>query len=111
MRQGRSWVVAALAAGGLAARPALAEMPKLVVAESGGAFFNILEYVARDKSYFQAEGADPDIVVVQSGARQGAALMGGSVDVAPMGFQLVVQAGAKGGDLVAVATTYDIFPI
>jgi len=110
MRRALSWILIGVALGCLA-RTAAAETPKVVVAEAGGAFFNILEYVARDKGYFQAEGADPDIVTVQSGARQVAALMGGSVDVAPMGFQLVVQAGAKGGDLVAVATTYNIFPI
>ena len=113
MRRSKSWGLAALAVSALwIGHPAdAAERPSLVVAESGGAFFNILEYIARDKGYFQEQGTDPDIVVVQSGARQVAALMGGSVDVAPMGFQLVVQAGAKGGDLVAVATTYDIFPI
>src|ERR1700743_1414989 len=111
MRRSKSWSLAVLAASALwiSGPAAAAEQPSLVVAESGGAFFNILEYIARDKGFFREQGVDPDIVVVQSGARQVAALMGGSVDVAPMGFQLVVQAGSKGGDLVAVATTYDIF--
>jgi NitT/TauT family transport system substrate-binding protein len=113
MRRSKSWSLAVLAASALwiSGPAAAAERPSLVVAESGGAFFNILEYIARDKGFFREQGVDPDIVVVQSGARQVAALMGGSVDVAPMGFQLVVQAASKGGDLVAVATTYDIFPI
>lgn len=91
-----------------AAQPAL---QKLTLVIGGRAFFYIVHYIAQDAGFFKEEGLDVDTINVLTGPQQVAAVMSGSADVAPVGLQVVVQAYAKGGDIVAVSTCYNMFPI
>jgi NitT/TauT family transport system substrate-binding protein len=114
----RVWAKAAVAvlfvamvagtAPGAEAAPAL---QKLTLVIGGRAFFYIVHYIAQDAGFFKEEGLDVDTVNVLTGPQQVAAVMGGSADVSPVGLQVVVQAYAKGGDIVAVSTCYNMFPI
>ncbi|MBV8652029.1 MAG: ABC transporter substrate-binding protein [Alphaproteobacteria bacterium] len=101
----------ALAVAGAAPCAAAAPLQKLTLVIGGRAFFYIVHYIAQDAGFFKEEGLDVDTVNVLTGPQQVAAVMGGSADVAPVGLQVVVQAYAKGGDIVAVSTCYNMFPI
>ena len=60
---------------------------------------------------YAQEGYDLDSVNVSSGPRQVASIMSGSVDVAPLGLQLVVTAAQRGGNIIAVCAGYNILPM
>src|SRR5580704_2182219 len=100
--------LAATAPAPAAAQPAL---QKLTLVIGGRAFFYIVHYIAQDAGFFKEEGLDVDTISVLTGPQQVAAVMSGSADVAPVGLQVVVQAYARGGDIVAVSTCYNMFPI
>jgi NitT/TauT family transport system substrate-binding protein len=104
-------IAAALA--GMAPNPAAAAQPlqKLTLVIGGRAFFYIVHYIAQDAGFFKEEGLDVDTINVLTGPQEVAAVMSGSADVAPVGLQVVVQAYAQGGDIVAVSTCYNMFPI
>jgi NitT/TauT family transport system substrate-binding protein len=101
----------AVAVAGAAPCAMAAPLQKLTLVIGGRAFFYIVHYIAQDAGFFKEEGLDVDTVNVLTGPQQVAAVMGGSADVAPVGLQVVVQAYAKGGDIVAVSTCYNMFPI
>src|SRR5882724_8216546 len=105
-------VVAAIATG-IIAPSAVAQTArqKLSICMGPGAFFYVVHYVAEGGGYFSGEGLDTETTEVNSGPAQVAAIMGGSVDVGPLGLQLVVQATQRGGDMVALSTGYNNFPI
>jgi NitT/TauT family transport system substrate-binding protein len=114
----RIWVGSATALMIAAALAATAPVPaaaqplqKLTLVIGGRAFFYIVHYIAQDAGFFKEEGLDVDTVNVLTGPQEVAAVMSGSADVAPVGLQVVVQAYAKGGDIVAVSTCYNAFPI
>lgn len=92
-----------------APRPAAAE--KMTVALGSGAFFFTLHYIADAGGMFREQGLEVESVDLTTGPRQTAAVMGGSVDAAMEGLQLVVQAVMRGGDIVAISTGYNIMPI
>lgn len=84
---------------------------KVTFVMAGDALFNIVQYVAEDGGFLRNEGVVPDIVNVVGGPRQVAAILGKSADVAPLGFPSVVNAASQGGEIVAIATTYDVLSI
>lgn len=90
-------------------RPAAAE--KMTVALGSGAFFFTLQYIADAGGFFKEQGLEVETVDLTTGPRQTAAVMGGSVDGAMQGLQLVVQAVMRGGDIVAISTGYNVMPI
>ena len=102
-------IVAAMT-GGLC-KPTAAEPQKLTICMGPGAFFYIIHYVAEGGGFFKEEGLTTETIDVPSGPAQVAAIMGGSVDVGPLGLQLVVQASAQGGDMVAISAGYNAYPI
>jgi NitT/TauT family transport system substrate-binding protein len=113
----RTWArsaAALLIAVGLAATTpgrAAAEPQKLMICMGPGAFFYVIHYIAEGGGFFKEEGLTTETIDVPSGPAQVAAIMGGSVDVGPLGLQLVVQATAQGGDMVAISAGYNFYPI
>jgi len=90
---------------------AAAAPQKLTICMGPGAFFYIIHYIAEGGGFFKEEGLTTETIDVPSGPAQVAAIMGGSVDVGPLGLQLVVQATAQGGDMVAISAGYNAYPI
>lgn len=84
---------------------------KLKVAIGASGLYFLTHFVAEAGGFFKREGLDLDTIDVTTGPRQVAAIMGGSVDMAPLGLQLVIQATSRGGDIVALSTGYDILPM
>jgi NitT/TauT family transport system substrate-binding protein len=107
-------VMLLLAALALAAsRPADAEdkLQKVTIAFAGKGMSFIMQYVAMGAGYYKDEGLEPDIVDVSSGTRQAAAVMGGSADFTQLGLPHTLRAVARGGDLVAIGSGFDKYPI
>jgi NitT/TauT family transport system substrate-binding protein len=109
-------IVAALFASMLTlttTKPAGAEekLQQVTIAFAGKGMSFIMQYVAMGAGYYKDEGLQPDIVDVSSGTRQAAAVMGGSADFTQLGLPHTLRAVARGGDLVAIATGFDKYPI
>ena len=104
MRGALAKCVAVLCVAGLiaasTARGAEAQTPeKLKVAIGAAGLYFIVHFVAEGAGFFKKEGLELDTVDVTTGPRQVAAVMGGSVDIAPLGLQLVIQATSRGGSI------------
>jgi NitT/TauT family transport system substrate-binding protein len=103
--------IAGLIAAG-AGRSAVAQAPeKLKVAIGAAGLYFVVHFVAEGAGFFKKEGLELDTVDVTTGPRQVAAVMGGSVDIAPLGLQLVIQATSRGGSIIALSTGYSILPM
>ena len=102
-------VLLACAGATLFAPPASAE--KLTIALAGKGMSFILQYVAIGGGFYKQEGLDPDPVDVASGTRQAAAVMGGSAEITQVGFAHTIHAVGRGGSLVAISTSFDMYPI
>jgi sulfonate transport system substrate-binding protein len=101
-----------LALGAIAPRPAAADEPqKLTIAFAGKGMSFLLQYIAIGAGYYQQEGLAPEQVDVSSGTRQAAAVMGGSADITQLGFAHTMHAVGRGGQLVAICTGFDVYPI
>lgn len=116
MRKAMAKLVAILCVAGLivagAGRSAEAQAPeKLKVAIGAAGLYFIVHFVAEGAGFFKKEGLELDTVDVTTGPRQVAAVMGGSVDIAPLGLQLVIQATSRGGSIIALSTGYSILPM
>ena len=93
-------------------RDATGQAPeKLKVAIGASGLYFLVHFVAEGAGFFKEEGLELDTIDVTTGPRQVAAVMGGSVDIAPLGLQLVIQATSRGGSIVAVSSGYDILPM
>jgi NitT/TauT family transport system substrate-binding protein len=84
---------------------------KLKVAIGAAGLYFLIHFIAEGGGFFKEEGLELDTIDVTTGPRQVAAVMGGSVDIAPLGLQLVIQAQSRGGDMVAISAGYDILPM
>jgi NitT/TauT family transport system substrate-binding protein len=116
MREAVAKLVATLCVAGLIAagtpRSVEAQTPeKLKVAIGAAGLYFIVHFVAEGAGFFKKEGLELDTVDVTTGPRQVAAVMGGSVDIAPLGLQLVIQATSRGGSIIAISTGYSILPM
>jgi len=102
-----------IAPGMTSGRQAVAEPApqKVTIALAGKGMSFILQYVALSAGLYKAEGLEPDTVDVSSGTRQAAAVMGGSADFTQLGMPHTLRAVARGGDLVAIGTGFDMYPI
>jgi NitT/TauT family transport system substrate-binding protein len=98
-------VLATLAAQAVLAQPAL---QKATIAWGGDGMQNMIADIAIRAGYFKDEGIALDIINVNSGTLQAAALLGGTADFAAMGMTTVLNVREKGGDVVAVGTVYDV---
>src|SRR5215469_2179073 len=102
----------ALAFGASFARPAAAEdLQKVTIAFAGKGMSFLLQYIAIGGGFYQQEGIEPESVDVTSGTRQAAAVMGGSAEITQVGFAHTMHAVGRGGQLVGIATAFDVYPI
>lgn len=100
------WMAVSLAS---AANAQTSQKIKVAIGASG--LYFITHFVAEGGGFFKKEGYELDTIDVTTGPRQVAAVMGGSVDIAPLGLQLVVQATSRGGNIVALSQGYTILPM
>ena len=84
---------------------------KVVLVMSGGGFYYLPHFIAEAAGFYAAEGLDPEVVNVPSGKQIMAAIVGGSGDVGLVGLQHYADVVAQGGDVVALGTLYDIYPM
>jgi NitT/TauT family transport system substrate-binding protein len=87
------------------------KLQKVTIAFAGKGMSFIMQYVAIGAGFYKDEGLEPDTVDVSSGTRQAAAVMGGSADFTQLGMPHTLRAVAHGGDLVAIASGFDKYPI
>jgi ABC-type nitrate/sulfonate/bicarbonate transport system substrate-binding protein len=66
---------------------------------------NIIIYVAKEAGLFEKYGLDAEIVVVQGSGVASKAMIGGSLDVAPVATPTVISANLAGADLTILAHT------
>lgn len=96
---------------GLAEHPAEAQqkLEKITITSGGEGMHYFPIYVARGAGFFKEEGLDAEWVNVNSGSRQAASIMGGSAEITPLGLYHVVESHAQGGNLVAIASLFDVY--
>lgn len=105
-------IAATTAAAGILPRRAIAQPLKRVTIALGGDGLHISAiHIPIARGYFRDEGIDVEIVDVNSGPRQVAAILGGSALFGPLGLIQVIKATAEGGAMVAAANLFGILDI
>jgi NitT/TauT family transport system substrate-binding protein len=66
---------------------------------------NIIIFVAKEAGLFEKYGLDAEIVVVQGSGVASKAMIGGSLDIAPVATPTVISANLAGADLTILAHT------
>lgn len=66
---------------------------------------NIITFVAREAGLFEKYGLDAEVVVVQGSGVASKAMIGGSLDIAPVATPTVLSADLAGADLTILAHT------
>jgi NitT/TauT family transport system substrate-binding protein len=84
---------------------------KVTITYGGDGMHYFPIYLARAAGFFAEEGIDVDWVNVNSGTRQAASIMGGSADLSPAALIHVIASASKGGDLVAIASLFDVYAV
>lgn len=98
--------VAVAAFGLLAAASAQQPLKKIVMAAGGDGLHYSAIHIADRAGFFKEEGLQLEIVDVNSGPRQTAALMGGSALFAPLGLIHEIKIISEGGNLVAASNLF-----
>jgi NitT/TauT family transport system substrate-binding protein len=88
--------------------PVFAQQPltKVVMAAGGDGLHYSAIHIANAAGFFKEEGLELEIVDVNSGPRQAAALMGGSALFAPLGMIHEIKIITEGGSLVAASNLF-----
>ena len=109
----RTGVLAVLALFAIGAAPAGAQpaLQKVTISVAGVGMYYMVEYIAIDGGFYKKEGLDVEAVDVGSGTRQAAAIMGGSAELSALGIGHMLNSAARGGDLVAISSCYNAFPM
>ncbi|HZQ59941.1 MAG TPA: ABC transporter substrate-binding protein [Casimicrobiaceae bacterium] len=97
----------------LVAPCATAQQPlkKITIALGGDGLHISAIHIPIAKGYFREEGLEVELVDVNSGPRQVAAIMGGSALFGPLGLIQVIKANAEGGSLAAAANLFGILDL
>jgi NitT/TauT family transport system substrate-binding protein len=103
-------LAAAMVAAVAVAAPARAESYKVNYVMAGDGVYYILQYIAEDAGFYKQEHVEMVPVLVNSGTRLMAAVMGGSAEGTSVNLVLTAQAAQKGADVIAVSRVYDTFP-
>lgn len=90
---------------------AQAARQKVTFALGGDGFHMTSIHLAMKGGFLAEEGLEGEIIDVGTASRQAAAVMGGSVDFAPMGLIQVIKAHLQGGSMVSVAMLFDTLDI
>lgn len=111
----RSHAMAALCASIalLAVSPAVMAqgLRKVTVALGGDGLQIAALHIANGGGFFKEEGIEIELVDVNSGPRQAAALMGGSALFAPLGLIHAIKINQEGGSLVAAAAMTNVIDL
>ena len=86
-------------------------LKKVTIALGGDGLHISAIHIPIAKGYFKEEGLDVELVDVNSGPRQVAAIMGGSALFGPLGLIQVIKANAEGGTLGAAANLFGVLDI
>jgi NitT/TauT family transport system substrate-binding protein len=84
-------------------------LQKITIALAGDGLHYTALHVAEKAGFFKQEGLQVDWINIASGSQMAAALLGGSADLAGLGFSEVVNSVANGGQLVGVATLFNVY--
>jgi NitT/TauT family transport system substrate-binding protein len=90
----------------LGARARAQSLQKVVMAAGGDGLHYSAIHIANAAGFFKEEGLELEIVDVNSGPRQAAALMGGSALFAPLGLIHEIKIITEGGSLVAASNLF-----
>jgi NitT/TauT family transport system substrate-binding protein len=94
------------------AAPATAQPLKKITIALGGDGLQISTiHIANGAGFFKEEGLEVELVDVNSGPRQVAAIMGGSALFGPLGFITVIKANNEGAPMVAAANLFGVLDI
>jgi NitT/TauT family transport system substrate-binding protein len=103
---------------GVAAAAASTSLPSAWAANTtvknsiaGEAIFYLTNYIALDGGFFEKQGIDMNLVNVQSGPQQMAAVLGGSALISTIGLEQNMHADARGGSFVAICANFNAFPM
>jgi NitT/TauT family transport system substrate-binding protein len=107
----RRVTLAAIALGvALSLGPRAAQSADKITITAGGEGMHYLPvYIARGAGLFAEEGIEVDWVLVGSGTRQAASVMGGSAEMSPLALIHVVKSAAKGANLVALTPIFAVW--
>lgn len=83
-------------------------LKKVTIALAGDGLHVSTIHIANLGGFFKEEGIELDLVDVNSGPRQVAAMMGGSADFSILGFIHAIKAYNQGGEILAVASLFDV---
>lgn len=97
---------AMVAFGAMSSASAQQPLKKIVMAAGGDGLHYSAIHIADRAGFFKEEGLQLEIVDVNSGPRQTAALMGGSALFAPLGLIHEIKIISEGGNLVAAANLF-----
>lgn len=101
----------AMAAGAPAPSRAWAADTEVNNSVAGEAVYCLTNYITLDGGFFEKQRVDMNIVNVQSGPQQMAAVMGGSALISTIGLEQNMHADARGGNFVAICASFNAFPM
>ncbi len=101
----------AAVAGASGLSPAFAAGTPVNNSVAGEAVYYLTNYIALDGGFFEKQGLDMNLVNVQSGPQQMAAVMGGSAQISTIGLEQNMHADARGGSFVAICANFNAFPM
>ena len=107
----RQTLLGMTAAAGAIAVPAWAANTTVKNSVAGIAVFYLTNYIAIDGGFFEKQGLDMDLIDVQSGPQQMAAVLGGSALISTIGLEQNMHADARGGSFVAICANFNAFPM
>ena len=82
--------------------PAQAHSQKITVGWSAVSALNAPFWVMKDAGFFKQEGLDTNLVYIPSSSTMAQAQVSGDVQISTANSQVVVDAGLRGGDLIAI---------
>lgn len=81
----------------------------ITIALAGDGLHYTALHVADKAGFFRQEGLQANFINIASGSQMAAALLGGSADLAGLGFSEVVNSAVNGGQLVAISTLFNVY--
>lgn len=102
----RAFGAGLVSAVALSSRARAQSLTKVVMAAGGDGLHYSAIHIANAAGFFKEEGLELEIVDVNSGPRQAAALMGGSALFAPLGLIHEIKIISEGGSLVAASNLF-----
>jgi NitT/TauT family transport system substrate-binding protein len=97
-----SWLLGFVGLAMLLAVPAQAQSEKITVGWSAVSALNAPFWVMKDAGFFKQEGLDTNLVYIPSSSTMAQAQVSGDVQISTANSQVVVDAGLRGGDLIAI---------